>query len=273
MAKVGKNDPCPCGSGKKFKKCCLDKKPREQIVMVGSPEPLSGLYYDKDKMEFKGLTHDGRLIKTNVTLSQTHYIAQSGKEKVITRVQDKVVPTQADLFRHLSSSFDLIIAIDTNTKDIGSEKISVSGIVHCIVTPNSAPGRYHAEFPWHGAMLFRNCPTELHPEKFGWITEIKRINSNPQNRGRRFALITDHDLENHIPYNNKQKPIYGDFYLPDNFRLMYGRGDGSDESLLNYLVKQCDKKSTEMIKEIDKEGCYQQQGTRLSIDQIPVPKV
>jgi hypothetical protein len=23
-AKVGRNDPCPCGSGKKFKKCCLN---------------------------------------------------------------------------------------------------------------------------------------------------------------------------------------------------------------------------------------------------------
>jgi uncharacterized protein YecA (UPF0149 family) len=21
-AKVGRNDPCPCGSGKKYKKCC-----------------------------------------------------------------------------------------------------------------------------------------------------------------------------------------------------------------------------------------------------------
>ncbi len=21
---VGRNDPCPCGSGKKFRKCCLD---------------------------------------------------------------------------------------------------------------------------------------------------------------------------------------------------------------------------------------------------------
>ena len=24
--KVGRNDPCPCGSGKKFKKCCLKKQ-------------------------------------------------------------------------------------------------------------------------------------------------------------------------------------------------------------------------------------------------------
>ena len=24
--KVGRNDPCPCGSGKKYKKCCLNKQ-------------------------------------------------------------------------------------------------------------------------------------------------------------------------------------------------------------------------------------------------------
>ena len=25
MKKIGRNEPCPCGSGKKYKKCCLDK--------------------------------------------------------------------------------------------------------------------------------------------------------------------------------------------------------------------------------------------------------
>ncbi|WP_368860677.1 SEC-C metal-binding domain-containing protein [Bradyrhizobium sp. Arg816] len=33
--KVGRNDPCPCGSGKKFKKCCLGSQSLN--------EPLSGL--------------------------------------------------------------------------------------------------------------------------------------------------------------------------------------------------------------------------------------
>ena len=23
---IGRNEPCPCGSGRKYKKCCLDKK-------------------------------------------------------------------------------------------------------------------------------------------------------------------------------------------------------------------------------------------------------
>jgi hypothetical protein len=33
--KIGRNDPCPCGSGRKYKKCCLGKQ--------AAPEPGSGL--------------------------------------------------------------------------------------------------------------------------------------------------------------------------------------------------------------------------------------
>ena len=25
LVKAGRNDPCPCGSGKKYKKCCIEK--------------------------------------------------------------------------------------------------------------------------------------------------------------------------------------------------------------------------------------------------------
>jgi SWIM/SEC-C metal-binding protein len=28
VAKVGRNDLCPCGSGRKFKRCCVDQPPR-----------------------------------------------------------------------------------------------------------------------------------------------------------------------------------------------------------------------------------------------------
>ena len=37
MAKPGRNDPCPCGSGNKYKKCCLPKQEgieREQLAKV-----------------------------------------------------------------------------------------------------------------------------------------------------------------------------------------------------------------------------------------------
>ncbi len=38
-AKVGRNDPCPCGSGKKYKRCCM-KKDAERL---SDPSPVAGL--------------------------------------------------------------------------------------------------------------------------------------------------------------------------------------------------------------------------------------
>ena len=32
--KVGRNDPCPCGSGKKFKNCCMSKKNWDELVPI-----------------------------------------------------------------------------------------------------------------------------------------------------------------------------------------------------------------------------------------------
>ena len=35
MQKTGRNDPCPCGSGKKYKKCCeTQEKPKKFIASV-----------------------------------------------------------------------------------------------------------------------------------------------------------------------------------------------------------------------------------------------
>jgi len=271
MDKTGRNNPCPCGSGRKYKKCCLDKIPREHTVIVASRERLRGFHYDKERMEFTGLTLDDRLIEPAITYSQTHYKSNSGKEKVITRIQDKVIPNEAELMRHLSSDFDLIIAIDTNTRVIRSERISVSGVVHCALQRTADPNSYHADFPWHGAVLFRNCPSDLPSEKFGWMTVMQRINREPLNKLKRFAIVTDHDLDNHTLYNSKKTTIFKEFYLPDNFTFMYGRGDGPNQSLLNYLVKQCDKESTEVLRMVEQTGYYQHGDKKYSIDQIPVP--
>lgn len=32
--RVGRNDPCPCGSGRKYKKCCLPKEPADKPPQV-----------------------------------------------------------------------------------------------------------------------------------------------------------------------------------------------------------------------------------------------
>ncbi|MBW1850586.1 MAG: type I methionyl aminopeptidase [Deltaproteobacteria bacterium] len=46
--KIGRNDPCPCGSGRKYKKCCLGKQ--HNFVPVN----LKDQYYQKHKVILKG---------------------------------------------------------------------------------------------------------------------------------------------------------------------------------------------------------------------------
>ena len=40
MTKISRNAPCPCGSGKKYKKCCLGKEePLRSVTESGAPAP------------------------------------------------------------------------------------------------------------------------------------------------------------------------------------------------------------------------------------------
>jgi tetratricopeptide (TPR) repeat protein len=38
MATPGRNDPCPCGSGKKYKKCCLPKEEAEEGKVIAKEQ-------------------------------------------------------------------------------------------------------------------------------------------------------------------------------------------------------------------------------------------
>ena len=45
--KVGRNDPCPCGSGKKYKKCCEEKLQKKKInaqIIQSKAGGLSSLF-------------------------------------------------------------------------------------------------------------------------------------------------------------------------------------------------------------------------------------
>ncbi len=43
MTKPGRNDPCPCGSGKKYKKCCAQKALGTRQVAVGPSNFSKGM--------------------------------------------------------------------------------------------------------------------------------------------------------------------------------------------------------------------------------------
>lgn len=53
MSKIGRNDPCPCGSGKKYKRCCLPLQEGTREEPPPAPQPIAitpdgGIaYYDE----------------------------------------------------------------------------------------------------------------------------------------------------------------------------------------------------------------------------------
>lgn len=50
-SKIGRNDPCPCGSGKKYKQCCLDKEPVPKSPSLLVPSAAS----EPAKRKFKAV--------------------------------------------------------------------------------------------------------------------------------------------------------------------------------------------------------------------------
>ncbi|MFQ5887636.1 MAG: SEC-C metal-binding domain-containing protein [Candidatus Hydrothermarchaeales archaeon] len=52
--KIGRNDPCPCGSGKKYKRCCLNKKDLlEEEILQDEKPPISRLALVRFEEELK----------------------------------------------------------------------------------------------------------------------------------------------------------------------------------------------------------------------------
>jgi len=54
MPKIGRNDPCPCGSGRKYKQCCLPKnQAAEHTVLAATRAEL-----DAQRAEFDARAHE-----------------------------------------------------------------------------------------------------------------------------------------------------------------------------------------------------------------------
>jgi hypothetical protein len=74
-AKVGRNQPCPCGSGKKYRKCCVGKEPIETKPLPLSPRREPGLIPCLSDIE--RLTEDvarvSELLQTDPSLKEIRF--------------------------------------------------------------------------------------------------------------------------------------------------------------------------------------------------------
>ena len=92
--KVGRNDPCPCGSGLKYKKCCLRKKEQGH-------ENIKDLYlrrYNirlKEKKDIEGIRRAGRLAIATLDLVEAAVRPGMTTEEINTMVHDFTIENGA----------------------------------------------------------------------------------------------------------------------------------------------------------------------------------
>lgn len=81
--KIGRNDPCPCGSGKKFKKCCLTKSQKPPKLHPDTPAIKL-----KSEQDIEGIRRAGQLVMATLDLVESHLAEGMTTEEINTLVHD-----------------------------------------------------------------------------------------------------------------------------------------------------------------------------------------
>ncbi len=144
MNKVSKNQLCPCGSGKKHKRCCLGKKPRKKHIEAVSAKFGKKIILPKGQCTVRlSISGEQELCLslsdgTIVPLPQIAYKESYNRNNVKNdKVLNQIMLSKFNLDLLLNPNelirslriFDMIFVIDTNTISAkNGELISVSGI-------------------------------------------------------------------------------------------------------------------------------------------------
>ena len=231
-------------------------KPRNRTLLfyMGQPVAVTQLQTSPTG-EITLCSNDGLPIKPVGTYEQNLYQRDSGKDKILNQI--KIDQAKLGYSKIQFEKYDLIVAADTNTptKLFKEGKLSVC----CAFFSGDKEFSPNGEIKITGEMYtipMWNLP-DKNEEKCALVEVIKSIKIAPNIApSKNIALITDHDLGNIAKYNNRELPIFNDFFLPKNFTLIYASADVGKENILNVLISKCDNEAKKFIKEMEKQRQY-----------------
>lgn len=174
---TGRNELCPCGSGLKFKKCCLNKKARTRSVTIdlGVKRTIDAISFDPKTGQIN-LYHQGVIVTPVAATAEISYPRAKGP-KVLSQAEVPVTMLRANPDGALEE-FDRLLAIDTNYRRMGGGTISVTGIIlgELVGPPEYASiGVKYA--PVH-CLEFRGIEKEH--ERVGWAEAILGFRALPR---------------------------------------------------------------------------------------------
>lgn len=125
--KIGRNDPCPCGSGKKYKKCCLGKNGINVTLSYQKYIDKSLSRYpkknnNKDEVDFYTFYNE-----EYIKIDELLYKVLRHKEIPLFIKRDEKAENEID-FKYLTDAYELIkeVILNNNFKDIDEYDNKVS---------------------------------------------------------------------------------------------------------------------------------------------------
>jgi hypothetical protein len=161
---------------------------------------------------------------------------------------DKVLYTQPSLDKSIDNinseliKYDVILVIDTSYDYFNNFKIAFTSILICTKLPTKDGSILYEQI---SEILEWDATSVDKPENlmYAQVIENIRIHNLKANQFPIMAVIVDSDLENITFFNDRTKPIYADYFLPESFTLFYASSDAGSEYLPNKLMKMCDNEA------------------------------
>lgn len=216
-------------------------KPRTGVVNlhIEQGDSIEGFFSkERQEMTFHVLRQNKKISARKVEYTK-FYMRDSNKPKFLNKIEFQ--KSSDFTLSHLEAlkKFNLIWAIDTNKKEIWGEVANVS-----VITEGDTSGS--GDFRSTLAMIFGL--TAENPELYAWRKFICLVMDNLENSSSmNFGLIVDSELDKISKFNDRELPIHGGYFLPENWRLIYATSDSGKESIFNRMLAESDKNSTKTM--------------------------
>jgi len=146
--------------------------------------------------------------------------------------------------------FDVMFAVDTNTRTIDGVRCSIAAM--CILRTLSVSRddenglkQVNLNLNMFGAVI-RGFDLPDNPENWMWRVAIEegiKQRYPDYSDSLRIGLVVDSNYGLLSEYNCRTTPIHEDYFLPNNFTLMYASADAGSEFILNRMIRLCDRES------------------------------
>lgn len=214
---------------------------------------------------------DGALVEGGLTDVSTVVGYERPKgPKIITKIpQESRRPLMTP--QSYVEAFDVVFAIDVNSRLIREEWYSVGAMavletLEIVKDSNGITEKVVSNINMFGALIHgKNFGTN--PDPWFWkvaIEEGVKLQYAKYSDDLRVGLVVDSELGRLDQYNTGALPIFGDYHLPKNFRLVYASADTGSDFTLNKLMSLCDKEATLQLDHVQRGGSVKDVFTQLS---------